>query len=122
MVKLYPDLEDELSRTERVADRIIINPATGRPFTQKQYAKLHRAICVQAGLPLEMSFTGFRHGGSTEMGDAGIDDIRPVTAHDKIETTRIYNKANQEKAERIGLQRRAHVRKVSERRRNDVSE
>lgn len=68
-----------------------------------------------AGLPKKMTFTGFRHGGSTQIGDAGATDIRPISGHKKLDTTAIYNHANQEKARQIAAKRREHIRRIEER-------
>jgi integrase len=70
---------------------------------------VHRKICEAAGLPKEMTFTGFRHGGATEIGDSGEDDIRPISGHLQLNTTTIYNKVNQRKAVRIGRNRRDYL-------------
>lgn len=70
---------------------------------------VHRQICDEAGLPKEMTFTGFRHGGITEIGDSGEDDVRPVSGHKTLAVTKIYNKANVEKARRIAAARREHI-------------
>jgi len=39
-----------------------------------------------------MTFTGFRHGSATESGDAGVEDLRPVTGPDLTSTTKASNK------------------------------
>lgn len=112
-VALYPELEDELARTPRTegADRemIVRRESTGQPYGIDYMQKLHRRICEKAKLPKDLRFTSFRHGGITEIGDAGEDDTRAVSGHSKLDTTAIYNKANQSKARRIARARRAHV-------------
>ena len=75
--------------------------------------KLHRRIRDKAGLPAELKFTSFRHGGITEIGDSGTDDVRAVSGHTTLEVTRIYNKANHEKAKRIAARRREHIALVT---------
>ena len=40
---------------------------------------------------------------------SGTDDVRAVSGHSTLEVTRIYNKANQEKARRIATRRREHI-------------
>ena len=72
-------------------------------------SKIHRPICDAAGLPSEMTFTGFRHGGITELGDAGEDDVRPISGHTELKTTAIYNKMSRQKALRIARKRREHI-------------
>ncbi|WP_242186409.1 hypothetical protein [Sphingomonas sp. CARO-RG-8B-R24-01] len=59
-----------------------------------------------------MTFTGFRHGGITEIGDAGEDDVRAVSGHKTLAVTKIYNKANAEKARRIASVRREHIARI----------
>lgn len=108
-VALYPELEAELKRTERQSMLIIVEERSGLPYTERRMSNVHRAICNKAGLPKKMTFTGFRHGGATELGDAGVEDMRSVTGHDLTSTTKIYNKANERKARAIGLKRRKHI-------------
>lgn len=112
-VSLYPELEEELAAWRAIAPtvdgRIIVEERNGKPYAERRMSTVHRAICEQAGLPKDMTFTGFRHGGITEIGDAGIDDTRAVSGHKTLEVTRIYNKANAEKARRIAAARRAHI-------------
>jgi hypothetical protein len=56
-----------------------------------------------------MTLTGFRHGGSTEIGDMGEADPRAITGHTELNTTAIYNKSSVEKARRIGMMRLTHI-------------
>lgn len=112
-VALYPDLEAELDLTERKGLLIVLEERNNLPYTTRRMSDIHRKICEKAGLPKNMTFTGFRHGGATELGDAGVEDMRAITGHDHIDTTRIYNKANVRKARQIGLQRLAHLREKS---------
>jgi hypothetical protein len=117
-IALYPELEEELARSaaaERArtgkdpAGVIVRDERTGRPYTVDYMGKLHRRIRDKAALPAEVRFTSFRHGGTTEIGDAGEADPRAATGHTTLDTTAIYNKANLEKARRIALLRRQHV-------------
>lgn len=71
--------------------------------------KLHRRIRKKAGLPDDLKFTSFRHGGITELGDSGEVDVRAVSGHKTLNVTGIYNKASQEKALRIAARRREHI-------------
>ena len=83
---------------------------------------MHRRICDAAGLPKLMRFTGFRHGGATEIGDAGEVDIRPISGHSKLDTTAIYNKINEEKARRISVRRREHIAALGAAARDDAGD
>jgi integrase len=109
-VQLYPELEEELARTPRTDDWIIVrDERTGQPYTVDYMQKLHRKIRIAAGLPDGMTFTGFRHGGLTEVGDAGNEDVRAISGHTTLEMTTIYNKANEAKARIIAAKRREHI-------------
>ncbi|MDB5725740.1 MAG: hypothetical protein JWQ16_2494 [Novosphingobium sp.] len=109
-VSLYPELEEELARTPRPDDGLIVrNERTGQPFKLDYMQKLHRRIRVAARLPDGMTFTGFRHGGITEIGDAGNEDVRAISGHTTLDVTKIYNKANVTKARAIAAKRREHI-------------
>ena len=112
-VSLYPELEEELARSRAVAaanaEVIVIEERSGEKYRERRMSSVHRKICAEAGLPKDMTFTGFRHGGITEIGDAGEDDVRAVSGHKTLAVTRIYNKASAEKARRIGSARREHI-------------
>lgn len=110
-VKLYPDLEAELGALVRPPGGgiIIVEERSGARYKERRMSSVHRAICVEAGLPKDMTFTGFRHGGITEIGDAGEADVRAVSGHKTLAVTGIYNKASAEKARRIAVARREHV-------------
>lgn len=110
---LYPELEEELARssaaTKSATGPIVVEERSGNRYVERRMSNVHRRICDAAGLPKDMTFTGFRHGGITEIGDAGEDDVRPVSGHKTLAVTRIYNKANAEKARRIAGARRRHI-------------
>jgi integrase len=115
-VPLYPELEEELARTPRTGgegEMIVRREGTGEPYNQSYMAYVHRKIRNKAGLPKDLRFTSFRHGGLTELGDAGNDDMRAVSGHSKVETTSIYNKANIAKARAIAVKRREHVKLIT---------
>lgn len=111
-VLLYPELEEELARTPRTGgegEMIVRRELDGQPYPIDYMPKMHRKIREKAGLPKDLRFTSFRHGGITELGDAGADDMRAISGHTKLETTAIYNKANAAKARAIAIKRREHV-------------
>lgn len=121
-ILLFPTLEEELALSPRKALVIVVDETTGLPLTYDQMNKRHRKICVKAGLPKNMTFTGFRHGGSTELGDAGIADIRPLSGHLHLNTTAIYNKLSKAKALQAAAARLEYVRRLSESLSEDESE
>ncbi|MES3152552.1 hypothetical protein [Sphingomonas faeni] len=113
LVSLYPELEEELARSRAVvaadATVIVLEERTGKKYTERRMSTINRKICDEAKLPTNMTFTGFRHGGITEIGDAGEDDVRAVSGHKTLAVTQIYNKASAEKARRIASVRREHI-------------
>lgn len=115
-VRLYPELEEELARTTRghLDELIVREERSGKGYKHRRMISVHRQICDAAGLPTAMTPTGFRHGGATEIGDAGEADIRPISGHAQLNTTAIYNKASEAKARRIGLRRREHIQRINE--------
>ncbi len=121
VVRLYPDLEDELARTPRTADVIVVEERSGKKYRERRVSSVHRAICVEAGLPKDMTFTGFRHGGITEVGSVSAD-VRPISGHATLDVTRIYNKATADKAREIAVARRAHIIQLGENLSENVSE
>jgi hypothetical protein len=126
-VLLYPELEEELARwralTPAPDDVIVVEDAgmrqrykaaEGQRYSERRMSTVHRAICEKAGLPKNMTFTGFRHGGLTEIGDAGEADPRAVSGHKTLAVTAIYNKASEEKARQIAIARREHIAMLEE--------
>lgn len=105
---LYPELEAELARMKGGEGHIVINEDTKKRYTEDQAERRFRAIRKKAGLTAKMTLTGFRHGGATELGDAEVFDIRPISGHRTLQQTATY-KATQAKARRAGEKRRAHV-------------
>lgn len=112
---LYPELEEELERAWRDDQDglIIVEERNGRPYPPRRMSTVHRQICDAVGLPKDLTFTGFRHGGLTEIGDAGETDMRALSGHTQLSTTLIYNKANETKARLIARRRREHIALIS---------
>jgi site-specific recombinase XerC len=107
-VRLYPDLEDELALPPRTGDVIVVEKRNGQKYKERRMSSVHRQICVEAGLPKAMTFTGFRHDGITEVGSV-TTDVRSISGHKTLNVTRIYNQLNWDKASEIAAARRAHV-------------
>lgn len=112
---LYPELEEELAlMTAPSRDRlIVVEERNGQPYKHRRMSQVHRQICDAANLPKALKFTSFRHGGATELGDAGEADIRSISGHSQIDTSLIYNKASEQKARRMALRRREHIEWIS---------
>lgn len=114
-VALYPELEAEIAGLERREDGglIVRDERTGDPYTRDYMRYAHAAVRKKAGLPADVRFTSFRHGGITEIGDAGETDMRPISGHTKLDTTAHYNKASREKSVRIATRRREHITMIT---------
>lgn len=112
---LYPELEVELTRLTKpdAAGLIITEERNGLPYKHRRMSQIHRQICDEAKLPKDLRFTSFRHGGATELGDAGEADIRSISGHTQINTSLLYNKASEAKARRMALRRREHLAWIS---------
>ncbi len=106
---LYPELEAELDRLGRGEGHIVVNERTGKRYDEGQARRAFDKIKKAAGLPAAMTLTGFRHGGATELGDAGVYDIRAVSGHRTLHQTTTYNKATEAKARSAGTARQRHV-------------
>ncbi|WP_265562490.1 tyrosine-type recombinase/integrase [Sphingomicrobium arenosum] len=116
-MRLYPELESELKIVADAAPTkdglIILEERNGQPYKPRRMSTVHRRICEHAGLPKSLTFTSFRHGGATELGNAGEVDIRSISGHSQVSTTLLYNKTNPEKARRLARSRRAHIERIA---------
>lgn len=86
-VSFYPELEERLQSVPRRATLVLAHivrkgrekPGERRPVVYKGYSKKlleSRAAAIRAAaqLPDHVTLTSFRHGGLTELGDAGLPD------------------------------------------------
>lgn len=115
-VQLMPELEEELHRLAQVlsakglkGETIVVRESDGELWNEHAMRKVHRKIRQAAGLPKQLSFTTFRHGGLTELGDAGVADVRPFSGHTQLSTSLIYNKATIRKAKAAAILRRSLI-------------
>lgn len=106
---LYPELEAELARMKRGRGHIVINEATKKRYTEDEAQRAFRRIHKKAKLPKGMTLTGFRHGGATELGEAGVLDMRPISGHRTLQQTATYKKVTERGARIAGTQRRKHI-------------
>lgn len=116
--RLYPEIEAFLMRLPRLGVPIVLfepergpkNASTGKR-TPRLYSLEHARHVVQharakAGLPKHVTLAACRHGGMTELGDAGLTEaqIMSLSAHETPAAARVYVK-------RTELQRMAAARK-----------
>jgi len=92
---LFAELEEELARTPKLGTNIVMDEKNTKgvpiPMTPSKFARLFREVRKEAKLTDKIKFRGMRHGAATELGDAGVKDLRPMSGHSNIETTKIYN-------------------------------
>mgnify|MGYP007100064869 CR=1 FL=1 len=87
--EFYPELEQRLMACPRLGDYVCMfrqpmgpKPKTGpdnrrialKPLKTDLMFKRARAVRIAAGLPEHVTLASFRHGGLTELGDAGLPD------------------------------------------------
>lgn len=97
-VALLPELTDRLDKATRYGPLVIMSEAkrggVKKPYERTYFAQLVRKIRDEAGLPQELTFTSFRHGGVTEIGDADVSDqgALSLTGHKTRDILSIYMK------------------------------
>jgi hypothetical protein len=116
--QLYPEIEAFLASVPRLGVPIVLfepergpkNASTGKR-TPRLYSLEHARHVVQrarakAGLPKHVTLAACRHGGMTELGDAGLTEpqIMSLSAHETPAAARVYVK-------RTELQRMSAARK-----------
>lgn len=111
VIVLYPELEAVIGSLQRGADddQIVRYRRTGAASAKNGMNKLHRRIRRKAGMPDDLKFTSFRHGGIIEFGDSGKVDVRAVGGPQDAQRHRDLLQASQEKALRIAARRREQI-------------
>ena len=129
-VPLYPELMSELDaiKRERIAGLMIRRdwgeraPWPTWPFKDKPdhvdlslIGKKAKEIMQAAGLRAELTFTSFRHGGFTEMGDAELSD-RQIMAQGRHKSPRILKHYVKRSARQVaeGTKKRRAIRELPE--------
>lgn len=78
--KLFPELEERLSKTVRNGPLIVMNDGSDRggdvvkPWRLNWFRHRVKQVIEHANLPRDLTFTSFRHGGFTEAGDAEVSE------------------------------------------------
>jgi hypothetical protein len=112
-VQLYPELETRLKALTRhgslivMRDQIDARKGQRLPWNEHTFRHEVRGVMDRAGLPRSITFTSFRHGGMTELGDSGLTDsqIMSLSAHKDVQTVQTYNKKTTIKREMAALTR-----------------
>lgn len=100
---LYPELTDRLDDTDKIGPLIVMRNKKDRrrneylPYKVDWFRHCVAAIRDHAGLPKEITFASFRHGGLTELGDAGLTEQRmmSLSAHKTRDMLTVYSKRNE---------------------------
>jgi hypothetical protein len=121
--QLYPELEAFLTRVPRFGVPIVLfepvrgpkNAATGRR-TPRLYSLEHARHLVQMArakvkLPKHVTLAACRHGGMTELGDAGLTEpqIMSLSAHETPAAARVYVKRTEVQRMSAARKRRQFV-------------
>ncbi len=112
---LYPELEARLSAMPRRGPLIVMRDPPDRrkraylPYKEGHFRHLFRIIANAAGLPKDLRFMGFRHGGLTELGDAQATDqeMMALSGHRTRQILTVYSKRSTEQARNAARKRRA---------------
>lgn len=124
-LRLYPEIEAQMAITPKRGALMVMRDKpdarrNGRraqtegpiflAYKKRYFLNLVAQIRDAAGLPPEVTFASFRHGGMTEGGDASATDaeIMGASAHSTRAMLTTYTKATARQAAKLGLKRLAH--------------
>jgi len=107
---LFPELCARIDATPRVAVAMVVTPGTrgpARPYSHFYARALVRRARTAAGLPAHVTLDACRHGGMTELGDAGLTEqqVMASSRHKTPDAARLYQKRT-EAQELAGARRR----------------
>lgn len=117
---LYPELIERLEETPKRGALIVMrdapDPRTGKylPYKEDHFRHLFRRIADAAGLPKDFKFMALRHGGLTELGDAGATDqeMMALSGHKTRDMLRLYSKKSTFQAANAARKRRILIGKI----------
>ncbi len=113
--RLYPEVEDRLEATPKrgtllvMRDQIDIRSKTYLPYSEHLVRKHFRKIREAAVLPDSFTFMSLRHGGLTELGEAGATDseMMAISGHKTRGILTVYSKQTPQQAANAARKRRA---------------
>jgi hypothetical protein len=112
----FPEISAYLDRLERIGVPIVLmrpkrRGAAARPFTQREARKRVRLAANTAGLRTDLTLAACRHGGLTEIGDAGVTEQEGMAAsgHSTPEAHRGYVRHTALQRLKALRKRRTHV-------------
>jgi hypothetical protein len=121
----FPELTAYLDTLERLGVPIVLMqpkplgdqiPGPAKPFLLRTARTRVRRAAQKAGLPDWLTLAACRHGGLTELGDAGLTEsaVIALSGHRTAEAARGYVKRTEAQREAGLLKRRAWVQAVTE--------
>lgn len=119
--ELFPGLAERLDATPRRGTLIVMRDQRDRrasraagqpvylPYKEDWFRHLFRKIARAAGVPDAIQFRAFRHGGLTEMDDAGATsrELMSTSGHTNVKTLEIYTRRSGRQAANAARKRRA---------------
>lgn len=113
---LYPELEASLRQLPRLGIPVVMfvpqrGNRTPRLYSESYADHLVQRARVHAGLPPHVTLAACRHGGMTELGDAGLTEqgVMALSAHRTPAAARLYVKRTQLQRLNAAVQRRRFV-------------
>jgi hypothetical protein len=102
-LSLSPMVMEELAFLDEIPDGdepVIVNEATGMPWTASEYRRKWRIIARYAGVPDNVFNMDSRSGGISEAFEAGVtpERIQKSATHSDLRTTGRYNRGDQLRA------------------------
>ena len=99
---LFPELICRLDNVPRYGINVVLTKGkrkgtVPRAYERAYFAQIFRTIRDKAGLPEDLTFTSFRHGGITELANADISDqgMMALSGHKTRQMLTIYAKRNE---------------------------
>ncbi|MGH8335982.1 MAG: hypothetical protein ACRETL_03985 [Gammaproteobacteria bacterium] len=119
---LYPELEAMLATLPRLGEPLIMmRPQKGpkgtdglripRPYSEPYSQHIVQRVRVKAKLPPHITLETCRHGGMTELGDAGLteQEIMSLSGHATPAASRVYVKRTERQRLTAAIKRKAMV-------------
>jgi hypothetical protein len=119
---LFPELTQRLDSAPKRGVFVVLTEGkrgdVHKPYERTYFAQVVRKIREKAGLPRALTFTSFRHGGITEIGDANVSDqgALSLTGHKSRDILSVYMKKTEKQrttAARTRLEFRASARQTA---------
>ncbi|TVQ59326.1 MAG: site-specific integrase [Rhodobacteraceae bacterium] len=113
--QLYPELEAYLADLERLGVPVVLmkgpRSKTARPWKRRRAARVIQLARRKAGLPDDVTWDSCRHGGITELADAGVTENEGMatSGHSTADVFHRYSKKTNTQRLNAALKRRAWI-------------